>query len=87
VTDHAHRMKKGTHVCRHLLPTGKFYYELYQDKSGVYFSDPHTYNCDGLEELKAMVNAKPNISMNGQEHFERMQECQRNMAKRQEYNK
>ena len=75
------RIKRAIYRCRHLLPTGKFYYNIYQETSGVFFSDPETVNSETIEELKAAINRQKNISMKGQEHFARMKECQENLAK------
>ena len=73
--EHGRRMKKSKYVGRHLLPSGNFYYKIYEDNDGMFFSDPHTFNCESVVELKAVINKKPRISMNGQEHMNRMQEC------------
>lgn len=80
MNDHARRMRKGTYVGRHLLPSGKFYFKIYSNKTGVFFSDPETFNCDSIEELKDLINKNPKIRMSSQEHFSRMQECQKTMA-------
>jgi hypothetical protein len=84
---HAKRIKKSTYECRHLLPSGKFYYKIYQDKDGTFFSDPETYNCEDVDQLKALINKNPQIKMQGQEHFKRIQECQENLNKMQEHKK
>ncbi len=73
---HTKRMKKATYQCRHILPSGKFYYKIFMDKDGTFFSDPETFNCEDIEQLKALINKNPQIKMQGQEHFKRLQECQ-----------
>lgn len=78
------RISKATFICRHLLRSGKFYYNIYQGQDGIYFSDPETFNCEDLTELKININNKKNISMTGGEHFKRMQECQSNQIKLQQ---
>lgn len=78
---HERRLKKSTYKGRHLLPNGSFYYKIYEDKHRTFFSDPPTVNCESVEELKAAINLQPQIQMRGQEHFNRMQECNEMKAK------
>ena len=79
--DHNRRLKKSVYKERYLLPNGNFYYKIYEDKTGTFFSDPPTANCENIEELKAAINKKPQIQMRSQEHFNRMQECNEMKAK------
>ncbi len=73
---------KPIHLGRHILPSGKFYYEIYENEQGECVSDPVTFKCQSEWELKDMINREPRITMQTQEHFQRLQECQRiaNMA-------
>ena len=62
--EHGRRMKKSKYVGRHLLQSGNFYYKIYEDNDGMFFSDPHTFNCESVLELKVAINKEPRISMN-----------------------
>ncbi len=79
------RIKKSTPLGRHILPSGKFYYELYEGKDGTFFSDPETVNSETKQELVEAINRAPQIKLSTPEHFARMQECQVNVHKMEQF--
>ena len=68
-------VRKSNYTGRQLIPSGQFYYKVYEAEDYTLFSDPPSKNRETEEEMRAAIKNKQGFSLSNKEHQDRMKEC------------